>query len=176
MRELPAYWNHYYGGLYKAEFEVETGLAHERLLLLCRIGGQLVADGRLSRRDILRLEQSVELHLDCGMRRHHVLRELLGLGITRMRQRKLTSVDLSEVDARGDARDLPIGQRSVWRCHRKGRLRLGRLEARRQSGLSGGGCGIGRRCGRCRSCDWGVVIRSGAARQERTSGGRKTSV
>ena len=25
MRDLPKYWNHYYGGLHKPEFEVETG-------------------------------------------------------------------------------------------------------------------------------------------------------
>ena len=31
MRELPQYWNNYYGGLYKAEFEVETGLAPEEI-------------------------------------------------------------------------------------------------------------------------------------------------
>jgi 2-oxoglutarate dehydrogenase E1 component len=31
MRELPQYWNSYYGGLYKPEFEVETGLAPEEL-------------------------------------------------------------------------------------------------------------------------------------------------
>ncbi len=31
MRELPRYWNDYYGGLYKPEFEVETGLAPEEL-------------------------------------------------------------------------------------------------------------------------------------------------
>src|SRR5439155_9294912 len=31
MRELPQYWNTYYGGLHKAEFEVETGLAPEEL-------------------------------------------------------------------------------------------------------------------------------------------------
>ncbi len=31
MRELPQYWNNYYGGLYKPEFEVETGLAPEEL-------------------------------------------------------------------------------------------------------------------------------------------------
>ena len=31
MRELPQYWNNYYGGLYKPEFEVETGLAPEKL-------------------------------------------------------------------------------------------------------------------------------------------------
>jgi len=31
MRELPEYWNQYYGGLYKPEFEVETGLAPEEL-------------------------------------------------------------------------------------------------------------------------------------------------
>jgi 2-oxoglutarate dehydrogenase E1 component len=31
MRDLPQYWNNYYGGLYKPEFEVETGLASEEL-------------------------------------------------------------------------------------------------------------------------------------------------
>jgi 2-oxoglutarate dehydrogenase E1 component len=31
MRELPQYWNSYYGGLYKPEFEVETGLSPEEL-------------------------------------------------------------------------------------------------------------------------------------------------
>ncbi len=31
MRELPSYWNQYYGGLHKPEFEVETGLAPEEL-------------------------------------------------------------------------------------------------------------------------------------------------
>jgi 2-oxoglutarate dehydrogenase E1 component len=31
MRELPQYWNNYYGGLYKPDFEVETGLAPEEL-------------------------------------------------------------------------------------------------------------------------------------------------
>jgi 2-oxoglutarate dehydrogenase E1 component len=31
MRELPQYWNNYYGGLYKPEFEIETGLAPEEL-------------------------------------------------------------------------------------------------------------------------------------------------
>ena len=31
MRELPRYWNNYYGGLYKPEFEVETGLSPEEL-------------------------------------------------------------------------------------------------------------------------------------------------
>jgi 2-oxoglutarate dehydrogenase E1 component len=31
MRDLPEYWNQYYGGLYKPEFEVETGLAPEEL-------------------------------------------------------------------------------------------------------------------------------------------------
>jgi 2-oxoglutarate dehydrogenase E1 component len=31
MRELPQYWNNYYGGLYKPEFEVETGLSPEEL-------------------------------------------------------------------------------------------------------------------------------------------------
>ncbi len=31
MRELPQYWNQYYGGLHKPEFEVETGLAPEEL-------------------------------------------------------------------------------------------------------------------------------------------------
>jgi 2-oxoglutarate dehydrogenase E1 component len=31
MRELPQYWNSYYGGLHKPEFEVETGLAPEEL-------------------------------------------------------------------------------------------------------------------------------------------------
>jgi 2-oxoglutarate dehydrogenase E1 component len=31
MRELPQYWNSYYGGLYRPEFEVETGLAPEEI-------------------------------------------------------------------------------------------------------------------------------------------------
>jgi 2-oxoglutarate dehydrogenase E1 component len=31
MRDLPQYWNQYYGGLYKPEFEVETGLSPEGL-------------------------------------------------------------------------------------------------------------------------------------------------
>src|ERR1700692_1737155 len=31
MRELPQYWNNYYGGLYKPEFEVETGLSSGEL-------------------------------------------------------------------------------------------------------------------------------------------------
>ena len=31
MRDLPKYWDHYYGGLYKPEFEVETGLPEEEL-------------------------------------------------------------------------------------------------------------------------------------------------
>jgi len=31
MRDLPRYWNQYYGGLYKPEFEVETGLAPAEL-------------------------------------------------------------------------------------------------------------------------------------------------
>jgi 2-oxoglutarate dehydrogenase E1 component len=31
MRDLPQYWNNYYGGLYKPEFEVETGLSSEEL-------------------------------------------------------------------------------------------------------------------------------------------------
>jgi 2-oxoglutarate dehydrogenase E1 component len=31
MRELPSYWNQYYGGLHKPEFEVETGLVPEEL-------------------------------------------------------------------------------------------------------------------------------------------------
>ncbi len=31
LRELPSYWDQYYGGRYKAEFEVETGLAKEEL-------------------------------------------------------------------------------------------------------------------------------------------------
>ncbi len=31
MRELPRYWNNYYGGLYKPEFDVETGLAPEEI-------------------------------------------------------------------------------------------------------------------------------------------------
>jgi 2-oxoglutarate dehydrogenase E1 component len=34
MRELPGYWDQYYGGLYKPEFEVETGLAVEELAAL----------------------------------------------------------------------------------------------------------------------------------------------
>jgi 2-oxoglutarate dehydrogenase E1 component len=31
MRELPKYWNNYYGGLYRPEYEVETGLSSEEL-------------------------------------------------------------------------------------------------------------------------------------------------
>ncbi|MGD0267484.1 MAG: hypothetical protein ABSB14_00360 [Candidatus Sulfotelmatobacter sp.] len=31
MRDLPNYWDQYYGGLHKAEFEVETGLSMEEL-------------------------------------------------------------------------------------------------------------------------------------------------
>jgi len=31
MRDLPAYWNQYYGGLHKPEFEVETGLSTDEL-------------------------------------------------------------------------------------------------------------------------------------------------
>jgi 2-oxoglutarate dehydrogenase E1 component len=31
MRSLPSYWDQYYGGLYKPEFEVETGLSQEEL-------------------------------------------------------------------------------------------------------------------------------------------------
>src|SRR5580693_2267576 len=31
MRDLPSYWNQYYGGLHKPEFEVETGLSIEEL-------------------------------------------------------------------------------------------------------------------------------------------------
>jgi len=31
MRDLPQYWNNYYGGLYKPEFDVETGLSSEEL-------------------------------------------------------------------------------------------------------------------------------------------------
>jgi 2-oxoglutarate dehydrogenase E1 component len=31
MRDLPRYWDQYYGGLYKPEFEVETGLLEEEL-------------------------------------------------------------------------------------------------------------------------------------------------
>jgi 2-oxoglutarate dehydrogenase E1 component len=31
MRELPKYWNNYFGGLHRQEFEVETGLAPEEL-------------------------------------------------------------------------------------------------------------------------------------------------
>jgi 2-oxoglutarate dehydrogenase E1 component len=31
MRDLPRYWDKYYGGLYKPEFEVETGLSPEEL-------------------------------------------------------------------------------------------------------------------------------------------------
>ena len=34
MRELPKYWDNYFGGLYKPEFEVETGLAPEELSAL----------------------------------------------------------------------------------------------------------------------------------------------
>jgi len=31
MRDLPGYWSNYYGGLYKPEFEVETGLSSEEI-------------------------------------------------------------------------------------------------------------------------------------------------
>ena len=31
MRELPKYWNNYFGGLYRPEYEVETGLSPEEL-------------------------------------------------------------------------------------------------------------------------------------------------
>src|ERR1700680_1322237 len=31
MRELPKYWDKYFGGLYRPEFEVETGLAPDEL-------------------------------------------------------------------------------------------------------------------------------------------------
>jgi 2-oxoglutarate dehydrogenase E1 component len=31
MRELPSYWDHYYGGLYKPEYEVQTGISSEDL-------------------------------------------------------------------------------------------------------------------------------------------------
>ena len=31
MRELPKYWNNYFGGLYRPEYEVETGLSSEEL-------------------------------------------------------------------------------------------------------------------------------------------------
>ena len=31
MRDLPTYWDHYYGGLHKPEFEVETGLSSQEL-------------------------------------------------------------------------------------------------------------------------------------------------
>ena len=31
LRELPSYWDHYTGGRYKAEYEVETGLAEDEL-------------------------------------------------------------------------------------------------------------------------------------------------
>jgi 2-oxoglutarate dehydrogenase E1 component len=34
MRDLPKYWNQYYGGLYRPEFEVETGLPEEELAKL----------------------------------------------------------------------------------------------------------------------------------------------
>src|SRR5262249_47423908 len=34
MRELPKYWNQYYGGRHKPEFEVETGLPAEELAAL----------------------------------------------------------------------------------------------------------------------------------------------
>ena len=34
MRDLPAYWERYYGGLHKREFEVETGLSAEELATL----------------------------------------------------------------------------------------------------------------------------------------------
>jgi 2-oxoglutarate dehydrogenase E1 component len=34
MRDLPRYWDRYYGGLHKPEFEVETGLSSEELLEL----------------------------------------------------------------------------------------------------------------------------------------------
>jgi 2-oxoglutarate dehydrogenase E1 component len=36
MRDLPQYWNNYYGGLYKPEFEVETGLSSAELSELTR--------------------------------------------------------------------------------------------------------------------------------------------
>ena len=31
MRELPKYWNNYFGGLYRPEYEVETGLSPEEI-------------------------------------------------------------------------------------------------------------------------------------------------
>ncbi len=31
MRELPRYWNNYFGGLYRPEYEVETGLSQEEI-------------------------------------------------------------------------------------------------------------------------------------------------
>jgi 2-oxoglutarate dehydrogenase E1 component len=31
MRELPKYWNNYYGGIYRPEYEVETGLSSDEL-------------------------------------------------------------------------------------------------------------------------------------------------
>ena len=34
MRDLPKYWDQYYGGLHKPEFEVETGLSTEELAAL----------------------------------------------------------------------------------------------------------------------------------------------
>ncbi len=34
LRDLPKYWDQYYGGLYKPEFEVETGLQEEELAAL----------------------------------------------------------------------------------------------------------------------------------------------
>lgn len=34
MRDLPRYWDQYYGGLYKSEFEVETGLPADELAAL----------------------------------------------------------------------------------------------------------------------------------------------
>jgi 2-oxoglutarate dehydrogenase E1 component len=36
MRELPSYWDQYYGGLHKPEFEVETGIAAEELAELSK--------------------------------------------------------------------------------------------------------------------------------------------
>jgi 2-oxoglutarate dehydrogenase E1 component len=34
MRELPKYWNNYFGGAYRPEYEVETGLSPEEILAL----------------------------------------------------------------------------------------------------------------------------------------------
>ncbi|MFY9912242.1 MAG: 2-oxoglutarate dehydrogenase E1 component [Candidatus Sulfotelmatobacter sp.] len=40
LRELPGYWDQYYGGLYKPEFEVETGLSIE---MLAELSGKLTS-------------------------------------------------------------------------------------------------------------------------------------